>query len=179
MQASKGIGELPSDVRVSLDALRCIVRELRASSRLAEKLTGLSGAQLFVLQQLAERPARTMGELAERTFTHQSSVSVVVRRLVERGLVARIPSEEDARRVAIELTTAGRALLRRAPRMTQETLISTILGLPTERRHQLARSLGALVSAMGIGENAPGLFFEDGAPQPEQPESTRRRPSRR
>jgi DNA-binding MarR family transcriptional regulator len=59
-----------------LDAVRRIVQALRESSRQAERQVGLSGAQLFVLQKLAESPASSVNELAARTHTHQSSVSL-------------------------------------------------------------------------------------------------------
>ena len=76
-------------ITASMNAIRSIVRALRVSSRMIESKMGMSGAQLFVLQQLAEKPAHSLNELAERTATHQSSVSVVVRRLVDHGYVAR------------------------------------------------------------------------------------------
>ena len=77
------------DVRAVLDGVRRIVQNLRESSRWAEKNLGMSGAQLFVLQKLAESPAQSLNALAALTHTHQSSVSTVVNRLVQRGLVTR------------------------------------------------------------------------------------------
>jgi hypothetical protein len=76
------------DTQKALDALRRIVQVLRESSRWAERHVGLSGAQLFVLQTLGEAPAASVNDLAGRTHTHQSTVSMVVARLVERGLGA-------------------------------------------------------------------------------------------
>src|SRR5690348_4180204 len=76
-------------------ALRRIVLAVRLSARRAERELGLSGAQLFVLQQLGASPVHSLNELAERTRTHQSSVSVVVRRLVARGLVTRTRATDD------------------------------------------------------------------------------------
>jgi tetratricopeptide (TPR) repeat protein len=63
--------------------LREIVQALRESSRRAEQRLGISGAQLFVLEKLADAPSQSLNDLAARTFTHQSSVSTVVARLVE------------------------------------------------------------------------------------------------
>src|SRR5689334_21220598 len=83
----------------SMNAIRSVVRALRINTRSIELQMGISLAQLFVLQQLAERPAASLNELAERTATHQSSVSVVVRRLVERGFVSRTSSPTDKRRI--------------------------------------------------------------------------------
>src|SRR6188768_2776524 len=85
------------DTRAILDAVRRIVRTLHESSRAAEKSLGLTGAQLFVLQKLAEVPGLSLNALAAQTHTHQSSVSTVVSRLVERGLVLRAPAVDDAR----------------------------------------------------------------------------------
>src|SRR4029077_16371906 len=91
-------------VERSMNAIRSIVRALRINTRAIELKMGISLAQLFVLQQLAERPAESLNDLAERTATHQSSVSVVVRRLVDRGLVSRTSSSADKRRIEIDLT---------------------------------------------------------------------------
>src|SRR5438046_715948 len=82
-----------------LDAIRRIVQALRESSRLAEATAGLSGAQLFVLRTVAESPGLSLNDLAERTRTHQSSVSVVVTRLAHEGLVQKGAARGDARRV--------------------------------------------------------------------------------
>ena len=103
------------DVRSVLDSIRRIVQALRVFDRSAEKQVGLSGAQLFVLGRLAAEPRLSLNELAERTHTHQSSVSVVVQRLVDRKLVKRTHDEADGRRLELSLTAAGAALSRRAP----------------------------------------------------------------
>src|SRR5262245_7311045 len=149
-----------AQVRAALDALRRVVQGLRMFSTRAEQATGLSGAQLFVLQQLAEAPARSLNELAVRTRTHQSSVSTVVTRLVERGLVSRKRSGEDARRVLLEVTPAGRALVTRAPETAQKRLITALEGLPAARRRSLMRDLETLVAALGMDHEPAALFFE-------------------
>jgi DNA-binding MarR family transcriptional regulator len=81
-----------------------------------------------VLQQLAAAPARSINELAERTYTHQSSVSVVVRRLVQQGLVARRPAVGDRRRRELRLTEAGERLAAQAPAPAQIRLINGLRG---------------------------------------------------
>src|SRR6516165_4152555 len=91
-------------VRAVMDSLRRIVRGLRLSARDAERSAGISGAQLFVLQSLAEERASSLNDLADRTLTDQSSVSVVVKRLTDRKLVARKAAADDARRIELSLT---------------------------------------------------------------------------
>jgi MarR family transcriptional regulator, lower aerobic nicotinate degradation pathway regulator len=149
-----------SGTRIVLDNLRLLVRSLRVSARGAEKTVGVSGAQLFVLQTLNDARVASVGELASRTHTDQSSVSVVVDRLARRGLVSRTESKTDGRRLEIRLTTRGRSLLRRSPESTQTRLISAIDELPRGMRDQLGAALGKLARAMGIS-GEPHLFFED------------------
>jgi DNA-binding MarR family transcriptional regulator len=149
------------DMIFVMDALRRIVRALRVSARAAERRFGISGAQLFVLEKLAEARARAVDELAERTLTDQSSVSLVVSRLEERGLVARRQSTEDARRVEIALTRAGRALTRRAPEPAQAHLITGLRRLRPSQLRSLARGLSALLHALGIAGEPARMFFED------------------
>ena len=150
----------PEAVEV-LDHLRRIVRVLRESSRAAEGLLGVTGAQLFVLKALAGSPALSLNDLAARTRTHQSTVSVVVSRLVARRLVRRAPSQTDGRRVELSLSPKGRSLLSRAPLAAQDALIEGIERLPRAQRKSLAAALRTLVRAMKLQDEAPAMFFEE------------------
>jgi DNA-binding MarR family transcriptional regulator len=156
------VSAAPDDIRAALDAFRSIVQALRVSSRAIERRLGLTTAQLFALQQLAAAPGASINELAVRTFTHQSSVSVVVQRLVELGLVAKLAAEDDRRRVQLGLTDAGRALLRRSPEPVQQRLIAGIRSLNPSARHELARSLADVARGMGAPVTRPAMLFEDG-----------------
>src|SRR5205823_10479120 len=133
--------DAPSDVsaRRVMDSIRRIVQVLRVGARAAERDAGVSGAQLFVLERLAasDRPL-SVNELAERTLTHQSSVSVVVRKLERRGLIERVVASEDARRVELSLTAAARKLLRKAPRATQDQILVALDEMSAADRRTLA-----------------------------------------
>ncbi len=144
-----------------MDAVRRIVHALHRSARDVERTIGISGAQLFVLQQLAREPADSVNELAARTVTHQSSVSVVVRRLVQRGLVRRTRAPDDRRRVHLEITDAGAALLRRAPTTAQARLVAGLTAMQPRRVASLARALEQWLAAARLPSPA-ALFFEDG-----------------
>jgi DNA-binding MarR family transcriptional regulator len=149
----------------TLDAIRRMISVLRRSSRLAESEVGIGGAQLFVLQQLATAPAGSINELAERTYTHQSSVSVVVRRLVRQGLVERRPASDDRRRRELRITPAGKRLAARAPVPAQIRLIQGLRGLSPSQLRSLGRLLNQVVQKMGAaGEPAAMLFVEEPTP---------------
>ena len=149
------------DGREVLDALRRIVRVMRLSSRAAEHTVGVSAAQLFVLQTLADADGMSLNELAERTLTDQSSVSAVVARLVERGHVRRRRSAADARRLELRLAPTGRAVLRRAPTVPQERLIAALHSMSVAERQLLASALSRFVAAIGLDGSPPPMMFED------------------
>ena len=148
------------NVTRSMDAVRAMVRALRINTRAIELKIGISLAQLFVLQEVAQRPATSLNDLAERTATHQSSVSVVVRRLVERGLVTRQASSADKRRVQIALTPAGEKLLVGAPETIQVRLMAALETLPAGDRADLASLMSRWLDAAGISYAAPPMMGE-------------------
>jgi len=151
----------PSDVRRALDAFRRVVQALRAGR--GRGGARLSSAQLFALRQIGDHPGASINELAALTFTHQSSVSVVVQRLARRRLVAKVSATDDRRRQRLTLTREGRRVLRRAPAAVQEQLIAAIASLPAADRRALASTLGKIAqSVMPAGATRhPPMFFEE------------------
>jgi DNA-binding MarR family transcriptional regulator len=165
-------------VRAVLDSLRRVVRDLRLTAREAERIAGISGAQLFVLQTLATARATSINDLAERTMTDQSSVSVVVRRLVEKKLVVRKPSSKDSRRVELELSARGQKMLARCPEPTQARLLAALRRLAPSELAALTAGMAGLVREMGIDKDVPKMFFEDGRPTRATEPTGARRPAR-
>ena len=141
-----------------IDSIRVLVKALRDSGRDAEQKLGITSAQLYVLQALRERPA-SINELAARTYTHQSSVSMVVARLVESRLVTRSTARGDARKVLISLTATGRNLVKKAPDGAQTRLVSALSEMTRSDLKSLANQLNALIGIMDMQQqvDASGL----------------------
>jgi DNA-binding MarR family transcriptional regulator len=154
----------PADLRVEdrriLDCIRVLVREVRVSSTATEQATGLSAAQLFVLRVLAREPGLSVNALAARTLTHQSSVSVVVAKLVAADFVERRKADGDARRVALFPTSAGCKLANTQTDLIQERFIAGLDRMPARTRRRLAADMHQWVAAMGIDIIEPEMFFE-------------------
>lgn len=144
-----------------LDSIRLIVRAVRVSSASTERRLGISVAQLFVLQQLQGRDGLSINDLARATLTHQSSVSVVVGRLVSSRLVRRSLAAGDRRKASLALTPKGRALLARAPEPVQAGLVRALDGLTAAERRTLAALLGKWTRSAGIDAALPPLFGEE------------------
>lgn len=158
--APGGPAVLRDDAPVAMDAIRRIIRALRDATYASEQDLGVSAAQLFVLREIEKIGAPTIGELARRTATAQSSVSEVVARLAARGLVVRDRSSEDRRRASITLTATGRDVLSRAPESVPERMLAAFRRLPVDRQRQLADGLADWIEEAGLAHHAATMFFE-------------------
>ncbi|HEY6141668.1 MAG TPA: MarR family transcriptional regulator [Thermoanaerobaculia bacterium] len=150
-----------TDSQRILDSIRRLVRLLRLADRAAQSELGLSGAQLFVLQELGKTPSLSLNELAERTRTDQSSVSVVVTRLVEAGFVARDRDLRDARRLVLTLTKAGAAVVRKSAPAAQERILEIVDTMSAAERKRFADAFENLVDELGAERGVPPMLFED------------------
>jgi DNA-binding MarR family transcriptional regulator len=149
------------ETRDIMDSIRKVVRAIRLSSVASERALGLSGAQLYVLQKLAEGDQASLGELAKRTLTDQSSVSVVVSKLATAGLVTKRTSPSDRRSVRISLSARGARLLASGREPFQMRLIGAIEKLTVSRRRSLASCLREVLTTAGLGGEPAPLFFEE------------------
>jgi len=136
---------------------------LRLAEQRTQQATGVSAAQLFVLQQLRGLDSQpvSLSELAHRTVTDRSSVTDVVERLLARGLVRRAVRARDARRAAVSITSKGKALLRKAPQPPGALLIAALRKLPPSQLNNVGRALDVLVRAMGADHAPAPMLFAD------------------
>ena len=147
-------------VRRAADGLRRIVQALHISTHVIERRHKVSGAQLFVLQQLTGSKGLSLGDLAVRTRTDASSVSVAVKRLAARGLVRRTRAADDARRAVVRILPKGEGLLSSAPEPAQARLLRALESLPRRDLAKLASTFEAICRAMHAPGGPAPMFFE-------------------
>lgn len=153
---------------IILNALRRLVSTLHVASRQTEKQLGMSTAQLFALQKLQDGQKRSLNELALLTYTHQSSLSVVVRKLVDKGLVQSSPSPTDSRRLMLGLTAKGRRLLDKAAASVPDRLLKALAEMDPKDQIQLGRLLNELLDRAALSDARADLFFEYDDPKTEE-----------
>lgn len=73
----------------------------------------LTQEQFFVLDKLYREDGRTQTELADVDLQDRANLTRMIRDLENRGLVARRPDPEDARRKRVHLTSKGRSTYER------------------------------------------------------------------
>jgi len=161
-------------VAASVDSLRRVLRALRIAARDTLATAGVSAAQLFVLSALVDGEEASLSQLAQRTMTDRTSVTAVVDRLVQGGLVSKGTSEEDRRRASIRITPKGRTVLRGAPRPPTALLVEALERMDPAEVRRLERGLRALTRSMGVDGEPPEMMFEDGsADQPSRASASR------
>ena len=103
-----------------LVALRHITRAIDMHSRRLVHSHGLTGPQTLLLKSLLDGGETSVGALARRINLSQATVTDILNRLEKRGLVCRIRSEVDRRRVNVEATEEASHLLQNSPPLLQE-----------------------------------------------------------
>jgi len=91
--------------------------------------SAFSLTEVRVMYELAAAPGSAAADLARSLELDPGYLSRVLRRLRRRGMVSRVPSESDARRLLLSLTPAGGrtfALLDEAARLQVEELLAPL-----------------------------------------------------
>lgn len=102
---------------------------------------GLTPPQWAMLAKLAEAGPTSQNALGRLTAMDNSTINGVVRRLMQRGLIAKTPSPDDHRLHLVALTAEGERVIDRATPMAQEITRLTLAPLSTSEQATLLRLL--------------------------------------
>ncbi|WP_144874735.1 MarR family winged helix-turn-helix transcriptional regulator [Microbacterium sp. 1.5R] len=135
------------------ESLHLTATDLRHSTfRLARRLRGaravdaMSDAQLAVLATLRLHGRRTITALAAAERVTAPSMTNMINGLVEQGHVVRIPDEEDRRRVQVDITETGAAIVAETIHRRDELLAGMLAELDfTEAELATLRAASALM----------------------------------
>jgi DNA-binding MarR family transcriptional regulator len=130
------VAEIAAQLRLSTTRL---ARQLRRQSD-----TGLSPSQLSALASIDRLGPLTFGALAEIEGVAPPTITKVVTKLLEMGLIAKASDTADRRVWLVRPTPAGRRLLAESRRRRNAWLTSRIKGLPPKQIQALAAALEAL-----------------------------------
>lgn len=91
-----------------LGTLWALEHALQAASKRMYQRLGITGTQRFVIRMLGRLPGIGAGELAVLLHDHPSTLTGVLARLVDQGLITRGVHPDDRRKAVLRLTDAGR-----------------------------------------------------------------------
>lgn len=143
----------PSKNLLSLQVLkrfRVIYGSVRQQFREVEQSCGVTGSQLWILQEVATTPDIGVSELAERLSIHQSTCSQLVEKLVSRNLICKERSKEDQRRVGLRLTDEALKILKNAPGPAEGILPEALQALSVSALQALDKSLVEVIGQLRL-----------------------------
>jgi MarR family transcriptional regulator, lower aerobic nicotinate degradation pathway regulator len=141
-------GTSPAAIDLGLvDALAQLTFAVQGALGRIATTHGLSIVQTRLLGILRDRQP-TIKELAGFLQLDKSSITGLVDRAQERGLVRRVASTLDGRSVHVRITAAGRALLERETVTFEEEIAVLVSDLSPSERSRLS----ALASQVAIGD---------------------------
>ncbi len=145
-------------------ALDAYIKLQRASETVLARTTrhlasyNLSASQFGVLEALYHLGTLSQRDLAEKLLKSTGNMSVVLKRLEQRGLIARERDPDDHRYMQVGITTAGRDLLLSCLGAHVRGIVAEMNALTAAEQVELAR----LCRKLGLREEGP-------APSPEGP----------
>ncbi|THB66144.1 MAG: MarR family transcriptional regulator [Gammaproteobacteria bacterium] len=103
-----------------LVALRRIIRATDIDSKNISRMVGLTTPQLMVMQTIRELGDVPIKSIASEVNLTQATVTTILDRLENNGMISRERGTADRRKVFITITEKGFALLREAPKTLQD-----------------------------------------------------------
>jgi DNA-binding MarR family transcriptional regulator len=149
-----------------LRSIRRIVRQVSRYSRQVGRDTGLGVPQMLCLRAIEEAPAHTevtVAYVADIVHLSRSTISPMVEKLLQAGLVTRERSHVDRRRVHLGLTPAGRSKLASMPEPLEARFVARLADLPDDERSSILSALEQVVELMGAEELDAAPLLLDGA----------------
>ncbi|MBM2618061.1 MarR family transcriptional regulator [Actinoplanes sp. LDG1-06] len=121
-------------------ALREAIMRLNRRVRQARPVGDLTFSQLSALTSLQLAGALTPRELADVERVQPPTMTKIVGKLEERGLVARTPHPTDGRQVILSATEQGRAVHAQFEKARNVWLATQLADLAPDERETLARA---------------------------------------
>jgi len=131
------LADAASDLRMATFRL---ARRLRAQ----RAVDSMSDGQFAVLAALKVNGSHTLGELADRERVTAPSMNRTVNCLEEAGYLTRTTDADDRRKVNIELTPAGLAVVKETVRRRDAWLEQSLAELTEEERAALAAAASVM-----------------------------------
>ncbi|NQY87263.1 MAG: MarR family transcriptional regulator [Colwellia sp.] len=135
-----------------LIALRKVIRAIDLHSKHLNKTSGLTSPQLLIMLEIDKASGVNSSQVAKNVNLSAATVTNIIDRLENKGLIIRVRNTEDKRKVALYLTENGQAILLNAPQPLQEHFIKNFANLAQWEQSQMLSSIERLAEMMDANE---------------------------
>jgi DNA-binding MarR family transcriptional regulator len=126
--------------------LRKIINAVDIYSLKLKDKTGLNASQLSCLMVLANTGPMSLSKLSHNVLLSPSMITSIVDQLEKKELVVRNRQSKDRRIILIGLTDKGKSLVKEAPPLFQEQLMTSLSYLKEKEKQPLYENLNKLLS---------------------------------
>ena len=142
-----------------LIALRQIIRSTDLHSKKLVKKYGLTGPQLILIQVIANNGEIVLGTLAKEVSLSQATVTNIVERLEQRGILIRKKTDNDKRRVLVSATDKAKEILMHKPSLLNEGFIKKFERLEEWEKNLILSMIQRIAHMMSQPEEAVDPAF--------------------
>src|SRR5450432_485115 len=121
-----------------------LVHALDVRSKRMIKAVGVTGPQRLVIRIIGQKPNQTASQIATTLGKHPSTLTGVLARLLERGMITREADAEDRRRARFGLTAAGKKI-DKLQKGTVEAAVRRALGRTSDAKVEGMREVLSLL----------------------------------
>lgn len=146
----------------ALVALRRILRVTELNSRTLARDSAINTSQLIVMQLLAREGEALPSVIAKNVELKQATVTVLLNKLEEAGLVTRRRDTEDRRRIWVSLTEGGRSVLETSPDPLQDRFRNAFERLEDWEQAMLVTALERVAALLDAGDLDAAPILEIG-----------------
>jgi DNA-binding MarR family transcriptional regulator len=154
--------DLSYDKRI-LRSLRRIIRSVELRSHKIAQHYNITGPQLACLHTIIDHGPMTSATLSSHLVLSPSTIVGIVDRLQEKGWVTRHRSTTDRRRILLDVTEAGRSVVKNAPLPLQDTLLQSLEEVSELERVAITLALEKVVDMLEAGAIPAAPILEAGS----------------
>jgi DNA-binding MarR family transcriptional regulator len=141
----------PSDlVKQIIFQIRRLIQAKELYTKELNKKYQVSASQLNCLLTLYENGPLPPSHIARHIMVKSSTVTGIIDRLEQKGLVSRLRTSPDRRIITVELTEAGRTLAKNAPPPIQQKVIEGLERLPKREMEKIVLGLNMLTQMLDV-----------------------------
>lgn len=124
------------------------MQKIMTLDRQEKMCQGVTLSQHHVIDALARKKRLAMNELSQEVGVAVSTLTRIVDVLVRDGIVARRHSEQDRRKVCIELTEKGAELAETLKQCAEYFWGAVLTTIPHEKKQEISENLRILLHAL-------------------------------
>ncbi len=113
----------------------------------------VSAPQVNCLLVLYEHGPLPLSQIAKHIMVKSSTVTGIIDRLEQKGLVRRLRNSPDRRMITIELTEAGNVLAQHAPPPIQQKIVNGLKSLPQDEIEKIIYGLAKLIDMLDVQDS--------------------------